>query len=124
LLVVLAQFGGPDSAIVACGAALIFFLALLAKSGERSGGGSLLVYLGEISYSIYMICIPWQLLFVNLAAQMLHMDKAHLPLPVWLFYFVSVIPLAAVSNALIEKPARALIKSGLPRLLRPAASVA
>jgi peptidoglycan/LPS O-acetylase OafA/YrhL len=105
-VLVSAQLGAPDAVIVALCGGLIFSLAALAKAGENSGGGRLFVYLGEISYSIYMICIPWKLLFVNSVAPVFHLDKSHLPLYVWLLLYVAVIPLSALSYHLIEHPAR------------------
>ena len=89
---------------------LILSLASLTSSGENSGGGPTLVYLGEISYSIYMVCIPWKLLFVNVVSTLFGFDKAHLPLPVWIIFLLSVIPLAAASNHLIERPARGVMR--------------
>ncbi|HEY3887616.1 MAG TPA: acyltransferase [Caulobacteraceae bacterium] len=105
-LLLAAQLLAPDALIVGLCGGLIFSLAALTKAGENSGGGRLFVYLGEISYSIYMICIPWKLLFVNAVAPLLHLDKAHLPLYLWLLLYVAVIPLSAISYHLIEHPAR------------------
>lgn len=101
-----AQFSAPDTVLVALFGAFILCLASLSSAGLNSGGGRLFVYFGEISYSIYMICIPWKLLFVNVVSTIFHFDKAHLPLGVWIVFLVSVIPLAALSYHLIEKPAR------------------
>jgi peptidoglycan/LPS O-acetylase OafA/YrhL len=120
----LAAAGAPDAVIVCAAAGLIYCLAALAKAGRNTGGGRILVYLGEISYSIYMICIPWKLLFVNLAAQAFHLDKGNLPLWLWLLFFASVVPLAAASHALVEKPARAALKRGLRLSIGTIASVA
>jgi len=92
-------FGGP-----------IFSLAALTKAGENSGGGSLFVYSGKIGYSIYMICITWKLLFVNAVVPLLHLDKAHLLLYLWLVMYAAIIPLSAMSYHLIERPARRWIK--------------
>jgi peptidoglycan/LPS O-acetylase OafA/YrhL len=108
------QLGAPDSVVVATFGAMIFCLASLASAGENSGGGRLFVYLGEISYSIYMICIPWKLIYVNLVCRIGGFDKEHLPLVVWLVFFVSVIPLAALSYHLIERPARAFMRRATP----------
>jgi len=105
-----ALFGAPDTLLVALFGALILSFASLSSAGENSGGGRLFVYLGEISYSIYMICIPWKLLFVNGVSAVFGFDKANLPLGVWIVFLVSVIPLAAVSHQLIERPARALMR--------------
>ncbi len=105
-----AQIDAPDAALVALFGALIWSLASLSSAGENSGGGRLFVYLGEISYSIYMICIPWKLLFVNAVSTLFGLDKAHLPIAVWVIFLLSVIPLAAISYHLVERPARGLMR--------------
>jgi peptidoglycan/LPS O-acetylase OafA/YrhL len=105
-----AQIGAPDALLVALFGALILGLASLSSTGENTGGGRLFVYFGEISYSIYMICIPWKLLFVNSVSTVFGFDKAHLPLGVWIIFVASVIPLAALSYQLIERPARGLMR--------------
>ncbi len=51
-----AHFGAPDIVLVLCGAALIYLLAELSRNGSlRWLTLPWLVYLGEISYSTYMI---------------------------------------------------------------------
>ena len=101
-----AQFGAPDAVIVAAFGGLIIALAQVSRAGGRVGSHPFLVYLGEISYSIYMVCIPWELLFVNLAAKVMHLSQKQLPWHLWLIFLFSVIPLAALTHGLIEKPAR------------------
>jgi peptidoglycan/LPS O-acetylase OafA/YrhL len=118
------QLGAPDSLVVATFGAMIFSLASLASAGENTGGGKLFVYLGEISYSIYMICIPWKLLYVNLVCRLGGFDKTHLPIVVWLLFLVSVIPLAALSYHLIERPARGFMRRWTPGAPVRLASVA
>jgi peptidoglycan/LPS O-acetylase OafA/YrhL len=113
LMIVSVQFGAPDALIVALGGGLILMLSSLSRLGQASGGGPVLVYLGEISYSIYMTCIPWKLLYVNIVSSTLGYDKAHLPVVVWIIFVVSVIPLAALSHHLIERPARTLLRRGI-----------
>jgi peptidoglycan/LPS O-acetylase OafA/YrhL len=124
LIAISAHVLAADAVLVTLFGALILFLASLSSAGENSGGGRLFVYLGEISYSIYMVCIPWKLLFVNAVATLFGLDKGHLPLPVWIVYLVSVIPLAAVSYHLIERPARSLMRRWAERLPAMAPSVA
>ena len=89
---------------------LIFFLARLAQTGAKVLEQGPLVYLGEISYSIYMICVPWKIVFVNLASRILQISDERLPLGLWLVFLVGVVPLAACSYHLIENPARARMK--------------
>ena len=78
----------------------------------------ILVYLGEISYSVYMVCIPWEVLFVNVAVKFGHFSGKQLPPLLWMIFVVTLIPLAAVTHHLIERPAR----EGMKRLRRSRAS--
>lgn len=108
--IVASVFGAPDAVAVAGFGALILCLAGLAQRGSSFGSHPFFVYLGEISYSVYMICIPWKILFVNAAVKLLHLPDKTLPLYVWVVFLVSVVPLAAISYHLIERPARAAMK--------------
>ena len=123
-ILISAQFGAPDALLVALFSGLILSLASLTSAGENTGGGRVFVYLGEISYSIYMVCIPWKLLFVNGVSTVFGFDKAHLPLAVWIVFLLSVIPLAAVSYHLIERPARGVMRRWAEGRPATAASVA
>ncbi|WGM41076.1 acyltransferase [Caulobacter sp. NIBR1757] len=102
--------GAPDLLAVAGFGGLILCLAGMAEHGSRFASGQTSVYLGEISYSVYMICVPWKLLFVNAATRLLNTTDDRLPWYIWLLFIASVIPLAAASYHLIEKPARARMK--------------
>ncbi|HEX2559893.1 acyltransferase [Phenylobacterium sp.] len=103
--------GGPDAVIVLGLGGLIYFLAGAAQAGSQLFGHPVLVYLGEISYSVYMICVPWKIVFVNSATRVLELSGEQLPWPVWIVFALTIIPLAALSYHLIEKPARAAMKS-------------
>jgi peptidoglycan/LPS O-acetylase OafA/YrhL len=105
-----AEFGAPDMLIVSAFGGLIITIAQVSKAGGRLGSHPFLVYLGEISYAIYMVCIPWEVLFVNLSAKTLHFSGKQLPLPVWLILIVSLAPVAALAHHLVERPARQRMK--------------
>jgi peptidoglycan/LPS O-acetylase OafA/YrhL len=107
---VMAARGAPDALIVVGLGFVIWFLARLAQTGSNLFGQAPLVYLGEISYSVYMVCVPWKIVFVNISARLLQLSDDRLPLSVWLVFLLTVIPLAAVSYHLIEKPARNKLK--------------
>ena len=64
------------------------------------------VYLGEISYSIYMVCVPWKLLAVTLAARVTDAPDKQLQIFVWLAVVALIPVVAAVSYHLVEHPAR------------------
>ncbi|MBO9557500.1 MAG: acyltransferase [Caulobacter sp.] len=105
------HLGAPDQAIVMALGALIVTLAGLAATGASFATQAPLVYLGEISYSTYMICIPWKILAVNAALKVLKIDGDQLPLYAWLVVMLALIPLSALSYHLVEKPARERMKA-------------
>ena len=109
-ILILAVADAPDAVLVMLFGGLMVALAALTSTGSKVGSGPVGVYLGEISYAMYMVCIPWKLLFVNAAAKLLGIDE-HLPLWLWLVFIASVVPLAALAHHLVERPARAALKS-------------
>jgi peptidoglycan/LPS O-acetylase OafA/YrhL len=78
-IVVAAQFGAPDALIMARFAGLILSLAKLAMAGSAFRSSRAFVYLGVITCSFYIICIPWQLVFVILATKMMHLSDKKPP---------------------------------------------
>ena len=123
LLITFAQLGAPDAFIVAAGSGLIVSLAFAAKTWIDGPVLNKLVYLGEISYSIYMLFVPWQLLFVNVTSKLFHYDKAHMPVYLWLVFVVSLVPLAAAAYHFIERPARDRMRAGFRRVGRLSVTV-
>ena len=106
-----AQADLPDPVLVTLGGGLILFLAALSSTGSKALSHPVLVYLGEISYSIYMVHTLWDLIFVNGLSSALHLETKQLPLGIWLVLLAGVIPLAAASYHLIEKPARERVRA-------------
>ncbi|MBO9706972.1 MAG: acyltransferase [Caulobacter sp.] len=104
-------FKAPDPVIVAALGAVIVTLAGLAASGSRFATQGAFVYLGEISYSTYMICIPWKILAVNAVLKLLKIEGDQLPVYAWLLVVAALVPLSALSYHLIEKPARERMKT-------------
>ncbi len=105
------QFSAPDPVIVMLLGGFIFMLATFAKTGFEFAGQSVFVYLGEISYSTYMICIPWKILAINASAKLLKIDGDKLPLLVWAVIVAALIPLSAISFHVIENPCRERMKT-------------
>jgi peptidoglycan/LPS O-acetylase OafA/YrhL len=101
----------PDAAIVALFGALILTLADLARSGSRLFASGPAVYLGEVSFAVYMVCIPWKLAFAKAAQHVLHLGVAPLPWPLWTAMVLGVIPLAMLAHHLVERPARAWMRA-------------
>jgi peptidoglycan/LPS O-acetylase OafA/YrhL len=109
-ILVLAHAATPDAVLVMLFGGLMVALAALTSTGSKVGTGRVGVYLGEISYAMYMVCVPWKLLFVNAAAKLLGIEE-HLPLWLWLIFIASVVPLAALAHHLVERPARTALKT-------------
>jgi peptidoglycan/LPS O-acetylase OafA/YrhL len=105
------QSGAPDPVIIMLLGGLIFMLATLAATGFDFAGQSVFAYLGEISYSTYMICIPWKILAINAAAKLLKIDGEKLPFLVWIVIVAALIPLSAISFHVIENPCRERMKT-------------
>ena len=109
-----------DGVVVAAGGGLILALAGLAGSGSRLLASPTLVWLGEVSFALYMIKAPWEIGGGNLLKLALHLhDGDPWPLLPWLVFVAAALPVAAAAHHLVERPARNLMR----RLgeLRPAA---
>lgn len=102
-------------------AAGLLILALASIPHERAGwlGSRPAVYLGEISYSVYMVCAPWQILAVNLAARATGADDKRLHVLVWLGIILGLIAAAAAIYHLIERPARQALRGMADRRRAP-----
>jgi peptidoglycan/LPS O-acetylase OafA/YrhL len=111
-----------DGIIVALAGALILALASLPNTRAGWLASKPAVYLGEISYSVYMVVVPWQLLAVNLAAKLTNAPDKHLQLFVWLAIVAALPLVAAASYHLVEFPARRALK-GLATRRRSAAKL-
>jgi peptidoglycan/LPS O-acetylase OafA/YrhL len=113
-VVVSALAGAPDFVFIC------LFGVLILALGSLPGAGSMLtapiwVYLGEVSFAVYMVCIPWQLVFEHGAKTLLHLSSDTLPLWLWGILFVGVVPAAVVLHHLVERPAReAMRRHGVP----------
>lgn len=101
-------------------AAGLLILALASIPHGRAGwlGSRPAVYLGEISYSVYMVCAPWQILAVNLAARATGAEDKRLHVLVWLGIILGLIVAAAATYHLIERPARKALR-GMAERRRP-----
>lgn len=102
-------------------AAGLLILALASIPHDRAGwlGSRPAVYLGEISYSVYMVCAPWQILAVNLAARATGADDKRLHVLVWLGIILGLIAAAAATYHLIERPARQALRRMADRRRAP-----
>jgi peptidoglycan/LPS O-acetylase OafA/YrhL len=112
LLVVLgAALGLADPLMVLLFGLLIFSLGSLTTAGSTLLTAKPMVWLGEVSFAIYMVCIPWMLVVTHGANKVLHTQGEMLPAPVWVVMFATVVPVAALAHHLIERPARTAMRA-------------
>ena len=110
-IVLAAAAGAPDSVCIILFGALIFALAQLSSSGSRLLSSGLGVYLGEVSFAVYMVCIPWSLVFTKAAQKLMHLGDGVLPWPLWALMLVGVVPAAMLAHHLVERPARSAMRA-------------
>ena len=110
-VVTLALLNVPDAAVVAAFGVLILSLAGLSSTGSTWLTNPIGVYLGEASFALYMIAVPWRLAFGGLVGKLLHLpDGANWPLPVWLALVAGSVPIAMLAHNGVERPARILLR--------------
>lgn len=113
--------GAPDAVTVAAGGGLILTLACLAAAGGRTLTSPAWVWLGEVSFALYMVKAPWELAYGNLVKRGLHLpDGAAWPLWAWVPLVAGTLVCAALAHHLVERPARLWMRRlGELRPLRP-----
>jgi peptidoglycan/LPS O-acetylase OafA/YrhL len=120
-----ASLGLWDAITVLAAGGLILGLGSVENSRAGLLGSKFGVYLGEISYSIYMVCAPVLLLTTNVAARLTGAEDKQFHILVWLA-LVAAIPVAAmVTYHLVERPARKALRGMADRrAARSAATIA
>lgn len=119
-----AAFNAPDALIVVLAGVMILGLAGIPNGRAGLMASAPAVYLGEISYSVYMVCIPVKLVAVNVAARLTGAGEAGLWWPVWLALVLMVPVVAAGTYHLVERPARGWLRARRPGRARAASPTA
>ena len=115
LMLASAAVGLWDAITVLLAGGLILSLASLPNARAGWLASRPAVYLGEISYSVYMVCVPWKLLAVNLAAKVTDAPDKQLHVFVWLAIVALLPVVAAASYHLVEHPARRALRGWAER---------
>jgi len=107
--------GAPDGLAILLFGGLIYGLASLSSAGSSLFSGAVWVYLGEVSFAIYMIAVPWGLAFDKGVHRLLHIPGETLTPAIWGLQYLGVIPVAIALHHLVERPARdAMRRRGAP----------
>jgi peptidoglycan/LPS O-acetylase OafA/YrhL len=115
--------GAPDWVAIALFGGLIYGLASLSSAGSSLFSGAAWVYLGEVSFALYMISVPWGLAFDKGVHRLFHLPGETLTPAMWWLQYLGAIPVAMALHHAVERPARlAMRRWGAPfgRHLRPA----
>ncbi len=111
LTAVSAGMGAPDAVTVAAAGGLILALASLSAAGSPVLASPAFVWLGEVSFALYMVKAPWEVLFGNLVKRGLHLgDDAPWPWAAWAALLVGCLAAAALAHHGVERPARLLLR--------------
>jgi len=114
-VIIAASFARSDVVIVIALGLLVLSFAGLGRDrhGHETGilSSRLLVYLGEISFAVYMIYVPWKWLWLKSVNALLGTDHAPLPFFWWLAGLLALIPLAMLAHHLIERPFRRTLRN-------------
>ncbi len=105
-----ASLGLWDAITVLAAGGLILGLGALgnARAGVLASRAG--VYLGEISYSIYMVCAPVLLLTTNVAARLTGVDDKRFHIIVWLALVAAIPVTAMLTYHMVERPARKALR--------------
>ena len=110
-ITLLTMLGAPDAATVAAFGVLILSLAGLSSTGSVWLTDRVSVYLGEASFALYMVAVPWRLGFGGFMGKVLNLqDDAHWPLMPWLALVAGAIPVAMLAHNGVERPARIVLR--------------
>ena len=109
-VIVASSLARPDIVIVLALGLLVLAFAGLGRDREGRENGilssRLMVYLGEISFAIYLSHGPWLSLWRSGVNALMGTDHQPLPLYWWLAGLLGLIPLAMLVHRLVEQPLR------------------
>jgi len=107
-----AHMAVDDRVLALLGAPLIFLLAELDRHAEAKASAGVFVYLGDISYAIYMIHVPFFMVAFNFLQDVVGAIDETMSTGLFAVLLVIMIGASALTFEIIEKPAR----SGIRRL--------
>lgn len=119
-VIIASSFARSDIVIVIALGLMILSVAGLGRDRDGLETGilstGLCVYLGEISFAIYMIYVPWKWVWLKGVNALLGTDHQPLPFLWWLAGGLALIPLAMLAHHLVERPFRRLFRNWGERL--------
>jgi peptidoglycan/LPS O-acetylase OafA/YrhL len=117
LAVILASsFARSDILIVIALGLLVLCMAGLGRDSRGEAGwgilsSRLLVYLGEISFAIYMVYVPWKWLWLKGVNALLGTDHQPLTFVWWLAGLLALVPVSMLAHHMVERPFRHVLRN-------------
>jgi len=108
----------PDWAAIAMFGGLIYGLAGLSSAGSPLLSGAISIYLGEVSFALYMVSVPWGVAFNKGVHWLFHLPGEALTPAIWSIQCLGVVPAAMLLHHLIERPAREVMRRHGPSIRR------
>ena len=106
-----AGLGAPDGVTVAAAGGLILALAEMARHGSPVLASRPAVYLGEASFALYMVAIPWRAGLAGVAGRFVPVTEGAAWPPFLAAVLVVGIMVAAVAtHQFVERPARLFLR--------------
>jgi len=113
-----AHMAVDDRVLALLGAPLIFLLAELDRHAATQANKGIFVYLGDISYAIYMIHVPFFMVAFNLLQDVLGVIAETMSTGLFAGLLVIMIGVSSLTYEFFEKPARTGIRGMGNRVLR------
>ena len=107
-----AALSAPDAATVAAAGGLILALAGMARTGSGVLASRGFVYLGEASFALYMVAIPWRAALAGLARRFVPLPEgAAWPPLLSLVLLAGLAACAVAAHQFVERPARLRLRA-------------
>ena len=120
-IVIAASLGFSDAAIWPAFGLLIFSLAEASKTSARGiMSAAWLVYLGEVSYSVYMTHLPVDIAYFRALDRLAPDISGAAAWVAWVGVFVATLLAAMATYHLVERPARNWMRAHDPFARKPA----
>lgn len=108
MVIVVASWGRIDALIVPLLGLMLLCVSRFANDGPL--GNRVLVYLGEVSFAMYMVYVPWKWVYLNAMGMVLGTGDAPLPLLWWAIGLIAIVPVAMLAHHIIELPLRRVVR--------------
>ena len=116
VLVLSTSLGLHDSITVIAAGLMLLALAGQARGSEAKAKAPFmshpwLVYLGEVSFAMYMVYVPWKWVFFKVASMALGSQDQTLPVLWWMGGLLAIVPIAMAAHHWVELPMQKRVRA-------------